>query len=72
VRAEFMRENPCPSTGATRGPCPGWEVDHHIALCSGGADAVDNLVWRTREQHAIKTLFDIERCRLSRRPERQD
>jgi hypothetical protein len=28
VRAEFQRLNPCPVNGATRGACPGWEVDH--------------------------------------------
>jgi hypothetical protein len=30
LRAEFMRQQPCPTTGATCGPCPGWQVDHRI------------------------------------------
>jgi 5-methylcytosine-specific restriction endonuclease McrA len=55
VRAEFQRLNPCPVNGATRGACPGFEVDHVIALCSGGRDEIANLEWRTREDHALKT-----------------
>lgn len=43
LRAEFMRGNPCPVTGETRGPCPGWEADHRVSLCSGGADTLRNL-----------------------------
>lgn len=25
-RGDFQRRAPCPSTGATRGACPGWEI----------------------------------------------
>ena len=32
-RAAFVRHNPCPATGLRRGSCPGWEVDHVVALC---------------------------------------
>jgi hypothetical protein len=69
VRAEFQRTNPCPSTGATRGACPGYQADHIIALCRGGPDSVANLEWRTVEDHALKTKFDTMRCRTNRAKE---
>lgn len=35
VRA-FRSVNACPATGQARGACPGYHVDHIIALCAGG------------------------------------
>jgi hypothetical protein len=53
VTVEFQRQHPCPSTGKTRGACPGWIKDHIVALCKGGPDAVSNLQWQTvAEAHA--------------------
>lgn len=63
VRAEFVKANPCPATGKTRGKCPGWEVDHRIALCAGGDDAAYNLQWLTVEAHKAKTRIDVRECR---------
>jgi hypothetical protein len=65
VRAEFQRENPCPSTGATRGACPGYQADHRIAICAGGADRAGNLQWLTIEDHKRKTKRDVMECRAS-------
>lgn len=67
VRAEFQRANPCPSTGATRGKCPGYQADHRIAICAGGADRAGNLQWLTVEDHKRKTKRDIMECRSSGR-----
>lgn len=71
VRA-FRAENPCPATGRTRGACPGWHVDHVIALCAGGADRPSNMQWITKEDHRFKTLVDVRECmkmdRAARRP----
>jgi hypothetical protein len=67
VRAEFQRENPCPSTGATRGKCPGYQADHRIAICAGGADRAGNLQWLTIEDHKRKTKRDVMECRSSGR-----
>lgn len=67
VTLEFKRHNPCPSTGLRRGACPGWEIDHVVALCANGADHVDNLQWLTREQHLLKTRADMRVCRALRR-----
>lgn len=61
VRSEFMRQVPCPATGKTTGPCPGWEVDHITPICRGGADAVWNLQWLSTAQHKLKTRVDCRR-----------
>lgn len=65
VRA-FRAEHPCPATGRTRGACPGWHVDHVIALCAGGPDRPSNMQWITREDHRFKTLVDVRECRKNR------
>ena len=40
VTREFQREHPCPSTGQTRGACPGYRKDHVIPLaCLAGRDS---------------------------------
>lgn len=48
-RADVLRAYrdlyPCPSTGLTRGSCPGWNLDHTIPLACGGCDSVANLSW---------------------------
>lgn len=67
VRAEFMRAHPCPSTGAKRGACPGYQADHRIALCAGGSDRTGNLQWLTVEEHKRKTRKDVIECRRSGR-----
>ena len=41
----FRNLYPCPSTGHTRGACPGWNIDHPIPISRGGCDAVSNLQW---------------------------
>ena len=64
--AAFKRENPCPSTGKKRGPCPGSQVDHANPLCAGGSDTRDNFQWMTVQEHAWKTRSDIRMCRLHR------
>ena len=63
LRAEFMRWNPCPSTGETRGPCPGWQVDHIEALVCGGRDELGNLQWLQVQQHREKTRVEVKLCR---------
>jgi hypothetical protein len=37
VTREFQREHPCPSTGKTRGACPGYRKDHIKPLACGQA-----------------------------------
>lgn len=66
VRA-FRAENPCPSTGRTRGPCAGWQVDHTVALCAAGEDNRRNMAWLSVEDHRWKTFVDARECRKFRR-----
>lgn len=66
VRA-FRAEHPCPSSGKTRGACPGFHVDHIRPLCAGGEDKAANMQWITREDHHFKTLVDVRECRKMRR-----
>ena len=63
IRAEFVRAHPCPSTGATRGPCPGWQVDHIEALVCGGRDELRNLQWLPVAEHRAKTRVEVKLCR---------
>ncbi|MBL8362952.1 MAG: HNH endonuclease [Rubrivivax sp.] len=63
LRAEFQRTNPCPSTGARRGACPGYEVDHREALICGGRDELANLQWLTVEEQRAKTRVEVKLCR---------
>lgn len=63
VRTEFRKANPCPATGKTTGRCPGWEIDHRVALVCGGPDAVQNLQWLEIERHREKTRLEIKACR---------
>lgn len=43
ARRESQRQNPCPATGKTTGACPGYVVDHVVALKRGGADQPSNM-----------------------------
>lgn len=67
ARAEFVRQNPCPATGKSRGACPGWHVDHVTPLKCRGADAPHNMQWLTVQQHKIKTAQEARLCRAPRR-----
>ncbi len=39
ARAAFKHHHPCPATQKPTGPCPGYIIDHVIALKRGGADS---------------------------------
>ncbi len=65
VRA-FKAGQPCPVTGRARGACPGWQVDHIVPLCAGGADQPSNMQWISQEDHAWKTFIDVRECRKAR------
>jgi 5-methylcytosine-specific restriction endonuclease McrA len=53
-RAAFHSSNPCPSTGLTSGPCPGYHVDHIVPLACGGSDSPSNMQWLTASANLSK------------------
>lgn len=61
-RAAFVRLYPCPSTGKTRGACPGWVVDHVRALACGGADRPFNMQWQTVADAKAKDRWERIGC----------
>lgn len=61
VTRAFERTHPCPSTGRTRGACPGWIKDHIVPLACGGPDAVSNLQWQTVAEAKAKDRWEIKR-----------
>ena len=65
--AAFKREKPCPANNRTRGPCPGYQVDHPDPICAGGADSRENMQWLTTQEHRWKTRSDVRLCALHRR-----
>lgn len=64
ARTQFQLMNSCPSTGATRGPCPGYVVDHIIPLCGGGPDLPCNMQWQTIEAAKQKDQIERKFCLL--------
>jgi len=66
ARAEFQRQNPCPATGKSRGPCPGFVADHLKPLCAGGADHPSNMQWQAVEAAKVKDREERRGCRGAR------
>ena len=61
-RAAFVKEHPCPSTGKTKGRCPGYVVDHIKPLCAGGADHTSNMQWQTVAEAKMKDREERKMC----------
>lgn len=61
VRA-FRSMNPCPTTGRSRGACPGWVVDHVTPLCAGGPDSVSNMQWQMLSASRAKDAEERRLC----------
>src|ERR1017187_11035790 len=54
ARHAFREMHPCPATGSTAGPCPGYVVDHIVPLKCGGADSPENMQWQSRDEAKAK------------------
>lgn len=55
---QFKKHNPCPSTLERRGACPGYVIDHVIALKRGGADLPANMQWQTVLDAKLKDKWE--------------
>lgn len=58
AKTKFMRGHPCPSTGLIKGKCPGYVIDHIIALKRGGSDSPDNMQWQTTADAKAKDKWE--------------
>lgn len=61
VLAAFQRIHPCPSTGLTKGACPGWAKNHDRSLACGGCDAVSNMSWMPNDIKACAGPHCVDR-----------
>lgn len=67
----FKHAHPCPATGAAYGACPGWVIDHRIALACGGEDAPSNMQWQTIEDAKEKDRWERKGCKHGRQSNKQ-
>lgn len=58
AKASFRESHPCPPTGKTSGPCPGYVIDHIRPLKRGGADDPSNMQWQTKEAAKQKDKWE--------------
>lgn len=59
---EFKQQHPCPASGATKGPCKGYVIDHVKALACGGANAPSNMQWQTSADAKAKDKWERKEC----------
>ena len=62
AKLAFKAQNPCPATGARKGPCKGWVIDHVKPLACGGADHPDNMQWQTVAVGKAKDKWERRGC----------
>jgi hypothetical protein len=62
AKKAFKIENPCPSTGKTKGSCPGYIIDHITPLACNGEDAPINMQWQTQEDAKQKDKWERVNC----------
>ncbi len=60
----FMRANPCPATVAHKKySCPGYVVDHVVALACGGPDVPGNMQWQSVADAKAKDKWERKGCK---------
>lgn len=62
AKVEFKYQHPCPATGARKGPCKGYIIDHVKPLACGGADAPSNMQWQTKADAKAKDKWERKGC----------
>ena len=58
MRKLFIAQHPCPSTGKTKGACPGYVVDHIVPIKRGGGDNPYNMQWQNIEDGKDKDKWE--------------
>lgn len=58
---EFKKAH-CLATGASKGPCKGYVIDHITALACGGADSPSNMQWQTVAEAKEKDKWERREC----------
>lgn len=62
AKVDFKSEHPCPATGATKGPCKGYVIDHVKPLACGGPDLPSNMQWQTVAEGKAKDRWERKAC----------
>lgn len=62
AKVEFKQDNPCPATGARKGPCKGYVIDHMWPLECGGEDHPRNMQWQTIAEGKAKDKWERRAC----------
>lgn len=62
AKAQFKLMYPCPATGAVKGPCPGYVIDHIVPLACNGPDEPTNMQWQTVEEGKAKDKWERKGC----------
>lgn len=62
AKVEFKASNPCPATGAAKGPCAGYVIDHMWPLACGGEDHPRNMQWQTVNEAKDKDKWERKMC----------
>ena len=60
---KFRATHPCPANGSLHGACPGYVVDHIIALECGGRDIPQNMQFQTIAAAKLKDIQE-HKCRI--------
>lgn len=58
----FKLKHPCPANGLRTGPCPGYVIDHVVALACGGPDTPGNMQWQTKAAAKAKDKWERIGC----------
>ncbi len=66
AKDHFKAAHPCPANGNTRGPCPGYVIDHIQALDCGGPDDPSNMQWQTAAEGKAKDKWERKGCAVGR------
>lgn len=62
ARVAFKHAHPCPATGAARGRCPGYVIDHIKPLACGGPDRPENMQWQATQSAKEKDRWERAGC----------